>query len=113
MPINEFSKHYFKTDDFQKLLLDERVQKGYIEGFIFDGSKNLKPSDSFLNAQFAFASLLQADKSDAAKFYNLIDDNYDNIHSFCSIYQKQLDEYISKLNQDSTLNQLKTKIKVD
>lgn len=113
LPINEFAKHYFQTNDFQKLLLDERVQKGYMEGFVYDGDKNSKPLDSFLNAQFAFASLLQADKSDAAKFYNLIDDNYDNVHSFCSVYQKQLGEYISKLNQDSTLNQLRTKIRVE
>lgn len=113
LPINEFSKHYFETNDFQKLLLEERVQKGYIEGFKFYSSENLKPLDSFLNAQFAFASLLQADKTDAAKFYNLIDDNYKNVHSFCSIYQKQLDAYISKLNQNSILNQLRTKIRLE
>lgn len=113
LPINEFSKHYFQTDDFQYLLLVEGVQKGYIDRFVFDSHKNSKPLESFLNAQFAFASLLQADKTDAAKFYNLIDDNYNNVHSFCSIYKKQLGEYISKLNQDSALNQLRTKIRLE
>ncbi len=113
LPINEFAKHYFNTDNFQNLLLDERVQKGYIDRFIFDSYKNLSPLDSFLNSQFSFASLIQADKTDAAKFYNLIDDNYENVHLFCSIYQKQLGEYISKLNQGLALNQLRTKIRIE
>lgn len=113
LPINEFSYHYFKTKDFQSLLLESRVQQGYLEQFVFKSDNNKSALDFFFSSQFAFASLIHADKADAAKFYNLIDDNYNNVHSFCGIYQKQLNKYISKFNQDSPLNQLRTKMRLE
>lgn len=111
LPINEFAYNYFKTNNFQHFLLEKRLQKGYLEKFIFNSEENSKPLDFFLSSQFAFASLIQADKTDAAKFYVLLDDNTKSVAAFCKTYRNQLDEYVSKLNQEALINQLRTKIK--
>jgi len=113
LPINEFANNYFKINNFQHFLLEKRIQNGYLENFVFRGNKNTNPLDFFFNTQFAFASLIQADKTDAAKFYNLFEDNIINVAVFCKTYNNQLEKYISQLNKDTTINQLRTKIKTE
>ena len=112
LPINEFSQNYLPfIQDFQKYLLNPRVQESYRDKFNFDASKNRNPLAFFLDTQFTFAALVQADKTDAARFENLIDINQANVKMFCENYERQLIAYLDKLNSDSQLNLLRTKIR--
>ena len=120
LPIDDFAKIYFpELSSFEEILRNEKIQKGYIERFIFDADSNKKALDFYLDTQFAFACLIQADKTDAAKFdsmvesASLIDENRLNVKRFCQTYQSQLGEYLSDLNQESKLNQLRTEIRKD
>ena len=92
-------------------LLNPRVQESYRDKFNFDASKNRNPLAFFLDTQFTFAALVQADKTDAARFENLIDINQANVKMFCENYERQLIAYLDKLNSDSQLNLLRTKIR--
>ena len=112
--IEEYSKCYFPSmKSFYAFLDNPIVQKGYKDQFIFTPKTNNNPLDFFLDVQFSFASLVQADKVDAAKFGNLIDDNRKNVNLFCADYVKNLNLYINKLNQDSEINKLRKKIRLD
>lgn len=111
LPVNEFSTYYFQTENYQYLLNKSEVQKGFSEQFIFDYQNNKKALDFFLDTQHAFACLIQADKADAAKFDNFIDDSQTNVQEFCNNYQLHLQKYLSQLIQDSELNKLRTKIR--
>ena len=112
--IEEYAKHYFsEIKSFYTFLENPLVQKKYKEEFIFTPKKNNNPLDFYLDTQFSFAGLVQADKVDAAKFGNFIDENKSNVERFCNNYSKNLNLYINKLNQDSEINKLRTKIRLD
>lgn len=112
LPINEFAQNYLPSiQNFQHHLLNPNLQQQYRDGFRFDAKKNINPLDFFLDTQFAFAALIQADKTDAARFENLIDINQVNVKVFCENYERQIIAYLNKLNSDSNLNQLRTTIR--
>ncbi len=118
LPIENYSKFFFQTlSSFEQVLRIEKVQKGYIEKLLFDADLNINALDFYLDTQFTFACLIQGDKTDAAKFDTsvesdtLIDENRNNVKIFCKSYQSQLNKYLSKLNQESELNQLRTEIR--
>lgn len=111
LPIFEFVNHFLQTDDFRKFLSMPMVQQGYSERFIFEGENNKAALDFFLDFQFSFASVIQADKADAAKFDNFIDSQLKDVEAFSKVFSSQLDSYLKKLNQDSALNQLRTTIR--
>lgn len=114
LPIEPFLKHFFpNVNTFYDILLNINVQKGYKENFVFKPKHNNNPLDFFLDTQFSFASLIQADKVDAAKFENFIDKGNNDVCKFCINYPLNLELYLQKLNQDSKLNILRTKIRVD
>jgi CRISPR-associated endonuclease/helicase Cas3 len=64
-----------------------------------------------LDYQFAFASVIQADKADAGEIGNIIDKQINDLQLFSNIFSSQLDSYLNKLNQDSALNKLRTTIR--
>lgn len=112
LPINEFAQNYLPfVHNFQHFLLNPNLQQQYRDRFIFDAKKNINPLDFFLDTQFSFASLIQADKTDAARFENLIESNQHDIKAFRENYDKQLADYLNKLNADTPLNQLRTTIR--
>jgi CRISPR-associated endonuclease/helicase Cas3 len=118
LPIDEYSKYFFsEIESFESILRDNKIQKGYIEKFIFNAVSNQKALDFYLDTQYAFACLIQGDKTDAAKFdvlvdsNSLIEENILDVGRFCQSYQTQLNFYLSKLNQDSELNRLRTEIR--
>jgi len=111
LPMIEFSKYYLnKTEAFKSMTLDQRYQKHFLDKFIFDSKLSETSLDFFLNVQFAFASLIYADKSDAAKFVT-IDESKKEINEFCKIYPNQLNEFLDALKPDSKLNVLRTAIR--
>jgi CRISPR-associated endonuclease/helicase Cas3 len=74
LPIDEYSKYFFsEIESFESILRDNKTQKGYIEKFIFNAVSNQKALDFYLDTQYAFACLIQGDKTDAAKFDVLVD----------------------------------------
>lgn len=111
LPIFEFTNHFIPVIDFREFLLNHRVQQVYSEKFTFNGDKNESALDFFIDYQFAFASVLQADKADAGNIGNIIEEQKTAIHSLSSSFSLQLDSYLKKLKQDTELNKLRTEIR--
>jgi CRISPR-associated endonuclease/helicase Cas3 len=110
--INEFAQNYLPfVQDFKHHLSNVEEQIKFRDKLNFDATRNTNPLDFFLDTQFSFASLIQADKTDAARFENLIEDNQEEVKVFCESYDKQLTQYLNKLNTDTPLNQLRTTIR--
>jgi CRISPR-associated endonuclease/helicase Cas3 len=70
-----------------------------------------EPLEFYLRTQFSFAGLLIADKTNAAHFDSLIEDNTVSIGEFGNIYSDILNDYLSKLSSNTELNLLRTKIR--
>ena len=112
LPIYDFVNHFIKTEDFMKFLTMPKIQKGYSERFFFEKDRNITTAlDFFLDYQFAFASIIQADKTDAAEFDNFINQQWNDVKIFSEGFRRQLDLYLEQLNQDTDLNQLRTSIR--
>jgi len=111
LPVYEFVNHFISTDDFRHFLTIPKVQQGYSEQLVFKGENNKSALEFFLNNQFAFACVIQADKADAGKIGNIIDDQQKAVQTFSESFSFQLDSYLSKLNQNSELNKLRTTIR--
>jgi len=113
LPIDEFSQNYLPfIKSFQKHLINTKIQEKFRDHFKFDSERNTLPLNFFLDTQFSFAALIQADKTDAARFGDLIDSNKTDVKTFCESYGKQLFGYLDTLNQKSPLNRLRTEIRL-
>jgi len=111
LPINEFSKQYIpELNDFGHFLLDEGRQKYFLDRFIFDRKLSPTTLDFYLDTQFAFASLIYSDKSDAADFPT-IGNSRNDVAEFCKFYQQELNARLYSLKPDSALNKLRTAIR--
>ena len=111
LPIDQFASHYLSTASFQQFVHEEKVKKAFLNRFIFEPRNNAEPLDFFLKYQLSFACLLQADKADAATLDNFIQSSQKDMAHFQSAYQTCLNSYLKNLNQDTPLNQLRTKIR--
>lgn len=81
--------------------------------FIFKEKLSYKQNNNALNyyleTQFAFASMIQADKTDAGDLDLTEERKQSKI--FCQSYKENLVTYIKTLKQDSDLNQLRTELR--
>lgn len=111
LPVYEFINHFISVDDFRQFLTAQNVQRGYSEKLVFKGEDNKSALDFFLDNQFAFASVIHADKADAGNIEKIIDDQQKAIQTFSESFSFQLDSYLGKLNQNSELNKLRTTIR--
>jgi CRISPR-associated endonuclease/helicase Cas3 len=111
IPFEEYVKYFQEVDEFRSILINSKVQKCFLDNLIFYGSRNQNPLDFFLNYQFAFASVIQADKADAGKIGNIIIEQQDDVSEFSRIFKSQLNSYLCKLKQDTELNKLRTIIR--
>ncbi len=111
LPFNNLVNTFIEVSNFTQFIQNQIVQKKYLDRFIFYEVENRFPLDFFLDYQFAFASVIQADKADAANYDNFIERQQNDISVFCNIFNTKLDVYLSNLNQDSELNKLRTKIR--
>jgi CRISPR-associated endonuclease/helicase Cas3 len=111
LPVYEFVNHFISSDDFRHFLTTQKVQQGYSEQLVFKGENNKSALGFFLDNQFAFASVIQADKADAGKIGIVIDDQQKAVQTFSKCFNPQLDSYLGKLNQNSELNKLRTTIR--
>ncbi|MDR2410532.1 MAG: CRISPR-associated helicase Cas3' [Bacteroidales bacterium] len=111
MPIWEYVNHFLTVDNFKSNITSTNVQKCYSDKFIFNIANNSNPLDFFLDYQFSFASVIQADKADAGKIGNIIKQQYNDVLDFSQIFNPQLDLYLNSLDQDLALNRLRTTIR--
>lgn len=111
--INEYVRCFMEVENFSQLINNPKVQETYLNKFVFKEIENSCPLDFFLDLQFAFSTLIQADKSDAANFDNFILRQQSELKFFCTHFKNRLDNYLSNLKQDSELNKLRTKIRID
>lgn len=100
--------------DFENIHIDflnTETQRKAFENLQFNKQLNIKALDFFLDYQFAFASVIQADKADAGKFENFIERQKADVENFSKIFISQLPVYLSNLKQNTELNKLRTKIR--
>lgn len=112
LPIIDYIRQYIEIDDISSLLRNEDAQNHFVDKFKFNETVNKNPIDFYLDNLFTFASLIQADKADAACFTNFIINQHDDISKFCKVFNYQLDNYISTFRQDSDLNRLRTQMRL-
>lgn len=113
LPIEDYTKSfegYKQINSFKHLLDDGKVQNHFSDKLIFDKKYTEDYLDFFLNTQFAFSTLIHADKADAMESV-IIDDDKLKVDEFCKIYPETLNNYVSKFEPDSELNRIRTKIR--
>lgn len=111
LPSFEFVNHFFQEiEDFKDFISNPKIQRIYSDEFVFRGETN-SALDFFIDFQFAFASVLQADKADAGRIENIINKNKKQVKRFSDIFSNKLDAYLSRLNQSTELNILRTNIR--
>ena len=111
LPVYEFNNHFISIDDFRQFLTLPKIQQDYSEKLVFKKENNKSALDFFLDNQFAFASVIHADKADAGNIEKIIEDQQNAIKIFSKNFNFQLDSYFAKLNQNSELNKLRTTIR--
>jgi len=114
LPLSDYLRTFeqFKNIvSFEANFYNNKKQRNFIEQFRFFESGEKEALNFFLDAQFSFACLIQADKADAAKHESFIEVSEKNVTQFCASYRKYLNFYLSSLNQETPLNQLRTQIR--
>ncbi len=111
IPFHKFVSQFYNLDDFSAIISDKSIQKKFLNSFYFKSELNTNPLDFFLTHQHSFSCVIQADKADAAKFENFIDEQKNEIDTFSEIFPSQLNTYLKKLKQNSDLNKLRTSIR--
>lgn len=111
LPYFEFIQHFEKfLGNVNSFFLPnhQKIQ----EKFISIGIDNISDTlNYFLETQFAFASLIQADKTDAGDFE--LENDKKNVQEFCATYNSKLTNYLNTLQANPELNQLRTTIRVE
>jgi len=111
IPFYQFASQFYNLEDFSNFITDKSRQDTLLNSLYFKSDQNTKPLDFFLKNQHAFACLIHADKADAAKFDNFIDEQIKDLESFSIIFPNRLNAYLKELKQDSELNKLRTSIR--
>ncbi|MPM15078.1 hypothetical protein SDC9_61444 [bioreactor metagenome] len=111
LPVFEFVNQFMHIVDFQKFLTMSKVRKCFSEEFIFNKDKNDSALDFFIDNQFVFACTIQADKADAGKIGNIIEEQLEAVQIFSNCFKTQLDSYLGKLDQNTEFNILRTTIR--
>lgn len=111
IPFHQFLSQFYNLEDFSSFITDKSRQDALLNSLYFKSEQNANPLDFFLKNQYAFACLIHADKADAAKFDNFIDEQKKNVEIFSKVYRNKLNSYLRVLKQDSELNKLRTSIR--
>lgn len=113
LPVEEYIKNFIgfeQVTDLKKMLTNEKVKKYFLDKLIFDSNSIANHLDFFLNTQFAFSALIQADKADAMDS-KIINNDKSKVMDFCRLYPETLKNYIKKFQPNSELNKLRTQIR--
>lgn len=107
IPSNEFISNFLPKINKFELSTSLKLQHNFSEEIYYKSKKN--HLDNFLETQFAFASLIQADKTDAGDIE--LEIAKQKVNDFCKLYSKLLDIYLDSLIPNSELNKLRTNIR--
>ncbi len=113
LPVADYVNLFYQVPDFNAIVRNKRAQLCFQERLSFSPKNNANPLPFFLELQSAFANLIQADKADAAQFDSFVDDGKSDVAEFSRIFCEKLDAYLSQLQQNSQLNKLRTKIRIN
>lgn len=111
IPFSEFAKQLANFPDFEDIIRNEKALLMFRDKFFFNVNKNEKPLSFFLEVQKSFASLILSDKVDAACFDSYFENDRSKLEDFGKNFNLLLSNYLSKLNQESELNKVRTKIR--
>lgn len=110
LPCSDFIRHFVPNIHNFLLSSNERVQIHFKEKI-----ESLTPKNNllatYLDTQFAFASLIQADKTDAGDLD--LQQNKDRLDSFCVEYSPKLNSYLQTLQPNTELNETRTSMRVE
>jgi len=109
IPSSDFLKYFATSINDFELSANDKIQNIFRDKISYRSTNN--NLDHFLETQFAFASLIQADKTDAGDIELKLDK--EKINQFCEIYEDRLSSYLNSLLPDSELNILRTQIRID
>lgn len=109
IPTTEFIR-YFLPNITEFLLSDNaKIQQAFKDKVYY--KPNDKNLETFLDTQFAFASLVQSDKADAGDLE--LQEDRKKITLFCTSYEQKLNDYLHTLTAVSDLNKLRTEIRIE
>lgn len=105
LPISELLEGFIFHNKFS--VLNHQLKNDFQSRIQIQVTRQIsKPLDFFLETQFAFASLIAADKADASHYQN-----NDSIQVFCSQYHEKIAAYIKKFSDDSELNKIRSRMR--
>lgn len=106
LPLSEFVKEFVLHNKFS--VLNHQLKDDFQSSIQVQLVRQVSdPLEFFLETQFAFASLISADKSDASQYRT----NNKSIQEFCAKYHNKLATYLSKFDVDSELNKIRDKMR--
>lgn len=107
LPVTDLIKEFIEHKNFS--VLNHQLRNDFQARIQYQLSKSItKPLVFFLETQFAFASLIAADKSDASHY-----SSSNSIRVFCLQYHERLDAYIKKFPDDSEINRIRSQMRED
>lgn len=105
LPVSELVEGFISHNRFS--VLNHQLKDHFQNSIQIQIARQIsKPLDFFLETQFAFASLIAADKSDASQYQS-----NNSIQDFCSQYHDRLDIYLKGFSDDSELNKIRSRMR--
>lgn len=109
IPTTEFIRYFLPN--IQEFVLSDNLKIQQV----FKDKVYYKPNDknleTFLDTQFAFASLIQSDKTDAGDLE--LEEDRKKTSLFCASYEQKINDYLHTLRAVSDLNKLRTEIRIE
>lgn len=109
LPLSDYLQFFYPHTSFDYNLSQPHKLK--IGKRIFLERNNTQPLQFFQDTQFAFASLIAADKIDASHYEQEPTLDIPTVQSFSQNYNQRLESYITKFKPTSELNKLRTKMR--
>lgn len=111
IPFEDIIDYFFDFDNAKIDIRDKKIQTWFSNNLLFKEKFNTKALEFFLDYQFAFSCLIQADKADAGNLDNFIEKQMQDISDFSAAFISLLPLYLNNLKQNTELNKLRTKIR--
>lgn len=114
IPIDDYVIHFTSNHSCSQLSCMPEIREIFLSipnNQLFKEEENNEPINYYLTIQNLFASLLLADKTDAACLEDFITKNNRHVEEFANVFSKCLNNRLENLQQDTDLNKLRTKIR--
>lgn len=105
LPVSEFIEKFISHRRFS--ILNHQLKEDFKGRIQIQLTRQIsKPLDFFLETQFAFATLIAADKADASRYQS-----NKPIQDFCLQYRDRLNTYLKKYSDNSELNKIRSQMR--